>query len=103
MGTIVGRNFSSSGTPMKICVSYPVDVHYLIIYTKKNRAKLFQCNDIFNSHELRLALNSSREINFALPFSIFFFLAFHFLRSTFSTKSLSPSIRSSLLNRIRNA
>ncbi len=78
MGTIVGRNFSSSGTqrdaheksgtPMKICVSYPVDVRYLIIYTKKNRANLFQCNDIFNSHELRLALNSSGEINFALPF-----------------------------------
>jgi len=57
---------------MKICVSYPVDVRYLIIYTKKNRANLFQCNDIFNSHELRLALNSSSEINFALPFSIFF-------------------------------
>jgi hypothetical protein len=28
----------SSGTPMKICVSYPVDVCYVIICTKKNRA-----------------------------------------------------------------
>jgi len=24
------------GTPIKICISYPVDVRYLIIYTKKN-------------------------------------------------------------------
>ena len=27
----------SRGTPMKICVSYSVDVCYVIIYTKKNR------------------------------------------------------------------
>ena len=65
---------------MKICVSYPVDVRYLIIYTKKNRANFFQCNDIFNSHDLRLALNSSREINFALPFSIFLFLSSRMFR-----------------------
>ena len=27
----------SRGTPMILCVSYPVDVCYVIIYTKKNR------------------------------------------------------------------
>jgi len=27
----------ASGTPMILCVSYPVDVCYVIIYTKKNR------------------------------------------------------------------
>ena len=40
MGTIVGRNFSSSGTPMKICVSYPVDVHYLIANLRCRQAQI---------------------------------------------------------------
>jgi hypothetical protein len=75
---------------MKICVSYPVDVRYLIIYTKKNRANLFQCNDIFNSHDLRLALNSSREINFALPFSIFFSLLSIFSAALFRRNRCLP-------------
>jgi hypothetical protein len=33
---IITRRRRLSGEPMKICVSYPVDVCYVIIYTKKN-------------------------------------------------------------------
>ena len=35
--SIQGDAQASRGTPMKICISYPVDVCYVIFYTKKSR------------------------------------------------------------------
>lgn len=66
---ILSRN---CGVSVTLFESYQIIEGFSVVQVIRD---LFQYDDIFNYHDLRLALSFSREMNSALPVSIFRFLS----------------------------